>query len=76
MRDFLHSETASSYGLANIPDDPALTIETASQLDQGILEPSPKVNRTGNQQKHSCASNEANYAGVYSTIGNPMDRWR
>lgn len=78
MRDFLYSEIASMYGQANIPDDPDLAIETASRLCQELLEPlnatfgrvsifsgyrSPEVNRTGNERRHNCASNEANYAG-------------
>ena len=78
MRDFLYSEIASMYGQANIPDDPELAVETASRLCQELLEPlnatfgrvsifsgyrSPEVNRIGNERKHNCASNEANYAG-------------
>ena len=78
MRDFLYSEIASMYGLANIPDHPDLAIETASKLCRDLLEPlndtfgrisifsgyrSPEVNQTGNDNGHKCASNESNFAG-------------
>jgi hypothetical protein len=78
MRDFLHSEIASIYGLSNIPDDPDLAIAAGKVLCETLLEPlqarfgrisirsayrSPEVNRIGNERGHNCASNEANYAG-------------
>jgi hypothetical protein len=78
LRDFLHSEIASIYGLSNIPDDPDLAIAAGSRLCETLLEPlsarfgrisirsayrSVEVNRIGNERGHNCASNEANYAG-------------
>ena len=39
MRDFLHSEIASSYGIPNIPDDPDLAIEAGRRLCEECLEP-------------------------------------
>lgn len=73
MRDFLYSEIAGFYGLQNFPSDPALAIETGSQLCQTILDPlhetfgnirirssyrAPEVNGMGNQNGLNCASNE------------------
>ena len=78
MRDFLHSEIASFYGIANIPDDPDLAIEAGSRLCTECLEPlyakfgrisirsayrSPAVNDFGNKHNLNCGSNESNYAG-------------
>jgi hypothetical protein len=78
MRDFLHSEIAEIYGIANIPDDPDLAITAGTRLCQDLLEPlgkrfgrisirsgyrSPAVNQTGNENGLNCASNEANFAG-------------
>ncbi|MEI6303096.1 MAG: hypothetical protein WCR74_16765 [Betaproteobacteria bacterium] len=78
MRDFLHSEIANVYGMANIPDNPDLAIEVGKQLCETLLEPlnatfgriairsayrSPAVNQLGNERKHNCASNESNFAG-------------
>ncbi len=77
LRDFLHSEIASFYGLQNIPDDPDLAIDVGKRLCQELLEPlearfgriairsayrSPEVNQLGNEKKLNCASNESNYA--------------
>ena len=39
MREMLYSEVASFHGLANIPEDPELAIETGKQLCRLILEP-------------------------------------
>ena len=39
FRDFLHSEIAAAYSIANIPDDLDLAIETGSRLCGDILEP-------------------------------------
>ncbi|MEO6395524.1 MAG: hypothetical protein ABIO40_06400, partial [Devosia sp.] len=78
MRDFLHSEIASFYGLANIPDDPELAIMAGRKLCEDALEPlaarfgrisirsayrSPEVNGFGNKHKLNCGSNNSNFAG-------------
>ncbi len=78
MRDFLHSEIASHYGIPNVPDDPELAIAAGTQLCQTLLEPlagrfgrvsirsafrSKEVNRIGNEKGHNCGSNESNFAG-------------
>jgi hypothetical protein len=78
MRDFLYSEIANFYGIANIPDDPDLAIAAGRKLCEDALEPlrerfgrisirsayrSPAVNRLGNERNLSCASNEANLGG-------------
>jgi len=78
MRDFLYSEIANFYGIPNIPEDPDLAIEVGKELCEKLLEPlqatfgrvavrsayrSPTVNQRGNEGKHSCGSNESNYAG-------------
>jgi hypothetical protein len=78
MRDFLHSEIASVYGLSNIPDDPELAIAAGRRLCESLLEPlraafgrvsirsayrSPEVNGLGNARGHNCASNERSYGG-------------
>lgn len=39
MRDMLHSEIAQIHGLANVPDDPELAVETGECLCQDLLEP-------------------------------------
>jgi hypothetical protein len=77
MRDFLHSEIASFYGVPNIPDDPDLAIAAGSKLCSELLEPlrarfgrisirsayrAAEVNRLGNARGLNCASNEANFA--------------
>jgi hypothetical protein len=78
MRDFMYSEIANFYGVQNIPSDPALAIQAGTRLCEELLEPlnatfgriavrsayrSCAVNLLGNEKKHNCASNEANYAG-------------
>jgi hypothetical protein len=78
MRDFLHSEIASFYGFANIPDDPDLAIAAGTKLCEEALEPlrrrfgrisirsgyrSPEVNGFGNRHKLGCGSNESNFGG-------------
>ena len=77
MRDFLYSEIANFYGLANIPDNADLAIRAGQKLCEELLEPlkanfghvairsayrSPKVNEFGNQNKLNCARNDTNYA--------------
>lgn len=77
MRDFLYSEIAGFYGMANIPDEPDLAIAAGRQLCERLLEPlnatfgrlairsgyrSCEVNGFGNANKLNCASNDANYA--------------
>ena len=76
MRDFLHSEIGSFYGIPNIPDDPDLAIENGKQLCEALLDPlqetfgriairsgyrSSELNRFGNENKLNCARNDANY---------------
>ena len=39
MRDFLYSEISQIEGIANIPDDPDLTIFVGKQLCENVLEP-------------------------------------
>jgi hypothetical protein len=78
MRDFLHSEIASFYGMQNIPDDPDLAIMAGRKLCEDALEPlvrrfgkisirsayrSPEVNGFGNTHGLNCGSNESNFAG-------------
>ena len=78
MRDFLHSEIASFYGMQNFPDDPDLAIAAGRKLCQEALEPlqarfghisirsayrSPDVNRFGNQHNLNCGNNESNFGG-------------
>jgi hypothetical protein len=77
MRDFLHSEIAAVYGMANLPDNPDLAIAAGRGLCEHLLEPlqatfgrlairsayrSPEVNAFGNAHFHSCATNEKNRA--------------
>ena len=76
MRDFLHSEIGSFYGIPNIPDDPDLAIENGKQLCEQLLDPlqetfgriairsgyrSSELNQFGNENKLNCARNDANY---------------
>ena len=76
MRDFLHSEIGSFYGIPNIPDDPDLAIENGKQLCEALLDPlqetfgriairsgyrSSTLNKFGNENKLNCARNDANY---------------
>jgi hypothetical protein len=78
MRDFLHSEIASFYGLPNIPEDPDLAIQAGRHLCEELLEPlqatfgrlhirsayrSREVNGFGNEHDLNCGSNESNAAG-------------
>ena len=78
MRDFLHSEIASYYGMQNIPDDPDLAIMAGTKLCEEALEPlyrrfgkisirsafrSSAVNDFGNKNNLNCGRNETNYAG-------------
>jgi hypothetical protein len=78
MRDFLYSEIASVHGIANIPDDPDLAIETGRVLCTTLIEPlrarfgrvsirsayrSPEVNRFGNAHGMNCAQNAKSFAG-------------
>ena len=78
MRDFLYSEIANFYGIANIPDDPDLAIAAGKKLCEELLEPladafggisirsayrSCEVNRFGNENRLNCATNEHNFAG-------------
>jgi len=76
MRDMLYSEIANFHGMPNIPDDPVLAIAAGRKLCEKLLEPlqdrfgrisirsayrSPSVNKFGNDNNLSCASNEANF---------------
>ncbi len=78
MRDFLHSEIASFYGIPNIPDDPDLAIAAGRRLCEECLEPlrarfgrisirsafrSVAVNQFGNEHDLNCGRNESNFAG-------------
>lgn len=77
MRDFLYSDVASIYKLANIPNDPDLAIVAGTRLCEDLLEPlqdafgriairsayrSAEVNRMGHDKGHNCASNDRNAA--------------
>ncbi|MBR0553343.1 hypothetical protein [Stakelama marina] len=77
MRDFLYSDIAQIYKLANIPDDPDLAIAAGTRLCEDLLEPlqdafgriairsayrSAEINALGNAKGHNCASNERNAA--------------
>jgi hypothetical protein len=76
MRDFLYSEIGSFYGIANIPDDPDLTVAAGRRLCEQLLDPmeetfgriavrsgfrSAGLNRFGNENQLNCARNDANY---------------
>ena len=78
LRDFLHSEIATYYGLMNAPDDIDLAVAAGSKLCEELLEPlqdqfgrvhvrsgfrSCEVNAIGNEKGHNCAINETNYSG-------------
>lgn len=78
LRDFLHSEISQVFGILNVPDDPALAIETGSRLSRDLLEPlrvtfgdvrirsgyrSPELNELGHRLRLGCASNESNFGG-------------
>jgi hypothetical protein len=73
LRDFLHSEIGSLYGIPNIPDDPDLAIENGRALCQTLLDPleetfgriavrsgyrSAALNRFGNENRLNCARND------------------
>ncbi|HEX9904959.1 MAG TPA: hypothetical protein VGA77_08355 [Propylenella sp.] len=77
MRDFLYSEVANLYGIANIPDDPDLAVETGKALCENLLEPLRKalgrisirsayrnreVARICNERGHNCARPDAEHA--------------
>jgi hypothetical protein len=77
FRDFLFSEIAAVYGLANIPDDPDLAIEAGRRLCEELLEPlqatfgrlhvrsgyrAAAVNAFGNIRGLNCATNAASSA--------------
>ena len=77
LREFLHSEIAQHYRLANVPDDPELAIAAGKRLCEELLEPlqaelgriavrsafrSCEVNALGNRHGHNCASNQKNFA--------------
>ena len=77
MRDMLYSEISNFYSIPNIPDYPDVAIKNGKALCENLLEPlqskfgrisvrsayrSPTVNKFGNENKLSCASNESNYA--------------
>ncbi len=77
FRDFLFSEIAAVYGLANVPDDPHLAIEAGRRLCEELLEPlqatfgrlhvrsgyrAAEVNAFGNIRGLNCATNAASSA--------------
>lgn len=77
MRDFLHSDIAAIYGIANMPSDRELAVEAGTGLCQSLLEPlqrrfgriairsafrSVEVNEIGNINKLGCSRNEVNFA--------------
>jgi hypothetical protein len=77
LRDFLHSEIGSFYGIPNIPDDPDLAIAAGSRLCEQLLEPlqltfgrlhlrsgyrAAALNKFGNENNLNCARNEATAA--------------
>lgn len=77
LRDFLHSEIASVYGILNVPENIDLAVAAGTRLCIDLLEPlkatfgdvrirsgyrSLELNALGNRLRLGCASNEANYA--------------
>ena len=77
LRDFLYSEIADFYGIANIPSDPDLAIAAGRQLCETLLEPlqatfgriairsgyrAAAVNAFGNRHGGQCARNALNVA--------------
>ncbi|RYE63162.1 MAG: hypothetical protein EOO83_04245 [Oxalobacteraceae bacterium] len=77
FRDFLFSEIATVYGMANVPDDPDLAIEAGRRLCEELLEPlqatfgrlhvrsgyrAAEVNAFGNIRGLNCATNAASSA--------------
>ena len=78
MRDFLYSEIGNFCAIPNIPENPEQAIAAGEMLCRELLDPlfetfgnvivrsayrAPVVNRYGNENKLSCASNAANHAG-------------
>lgn len=76
MRDFLYSEISNIAGIQNIPDDPDLAVQAGTRLCLDVLEPlktkfshvvirsayrSCAVNKYGNENGFSCASNSNTY---------------
>lgn len=74
LRDFLHSEIGSFYGIRNIPDDPDLAVAAGTRLCADLLEPlqatfgrlhvrsgyrSAELNKFGNENNLNCARNDA-----------------
>lgn len=74
LRDFLHSEIGSLYGIPNIPENPDLAIAVGKRLCEELLEPlqevfgrlhlrsgyrAPALNRFGNENNLNCARNDA-----------------
>jgi hypothetical protein len=72
MRDFLHSEIGSFYGIPNIPEDPDLAIMVGKHLASELLEPlqdhfgpirirgayrCAKLNAFGSERNLNCAQN-------------------
>lgn len=77
FRDFLFSEIAAVHGIANVPDDPELAIESGRRLCEDLLEPlqatfgrlhlrsgyrSAAVNEFGNRNNLNCSTNAASAA--------------
>ncbi|TCR90732.1 hypothetical protein [Rhizobium sp. BK376] len=77
LRDFLHSEIGSLYGIPNIPENPNLAIAAGKCLCEELLEPleatfgrlhlrsgyrAPALNKFGNKNNLNCARNEATAA--------------
>ena len=77
FRDFLFSEIAAVYGMANVPDDPDLAIEAGRHLCEELVEPlqatfgrlhvrsgyrAAAVNAFGNVRGLNCATNAASSA--------------
>lgn len=73
MRDFLYSEIGNFHALQNIPDDPALAIETGRAFCRTLMDPleetfgriavrsgyrSAALNRYGNAHGLNCARND------------------
>lgn len=78
LRDFLHSEIASVYGITNVPADLNLAVTAGQQLCEKLLEPlhrsfgkvcvrsgyrSEELNALGHRLRLGCASNQRNFAG-------------
>ena len=74
LRDFLHSEIGSLYGIPNIPDDPDLAIAAGRRLCAELLEPlqatfgrlhirsgyrAAALNKFGNDHNLNCARSDA-----------------